>query len=292
MILQSLWKERRDNPIYLWRLHSIKENVRLSCAAEWFPELDFAVEGNLPGLDETSPILLACGDEIYFYRFARQLALTMREHSPSIRIHLHLFDPSPLCIADAEVLEARIGRQLSISYETGQRNPYGRPHTVFFAAGRFAVARLLLERNHVPVMTIDIDGRIRRDLVEAFDALTRHDVGVVWRRSQLRPWRTILACAVFFNTTQPARLFAARLAEALRLSLMKRPAYHVDQTTIHYLLHYYAFHQLKLYSANLGLAWGDHRFGEDSLIWSAKGKRKADLLRFDKAEARRIVSGG
>jgi len=30
--------------------------------------------------------------------------------------------------------------------------------------------------------------------------------------------------------------------------------------------------------ANLDLAWGDHLFGEDSLIWSAKGKRKAEFL--------------
>jgi hypothetical protein len=291
MILQSLWRERRDNPIFLWRLNSIKENVRLSCEAESCPELDFAVEGTLPDVNEASPILLACGDEIYFYRFARQLALTMKEHSPSTRFHLHLFEPSALCVADAQMLEARIGKQLSISYETGKRNPYGRPHIVFFAAGRFAIARYLIERNHAPVMVIDIDGRVRRDLTDAFDALKHHDVGVVWRRAQYRPWRTILACAVFLNTTEPARLFAARLAEALRLSLMKQPAYHVDQTTLHYLLHYYSFHHLRLTAANLGLTWCDHQFREGSLIWSAKGKRKADFLRFDTAEAGRIVSG-
>jgi hypothetical protein len=202
-----------------------------------------------------------------------------------------LFEPSALCVADAEMLEARIGRELSISYESGERNPYGRPHPVFFAAGRFMIAKILIERNRVPVMAVDIDGRVRRNLADAIDTLKHHDVGVVWRQSQYRPWRTILASAVFLNTTDQARSFTARLAEALRLSLMKQPTYHIDQATLHYLLHYYSFHQLKLNASNLGLIWCDHQFREDSLIWSAKGKRKVDLLRLDRADAREIVSG-
>jgi len=278
MFLPSWWKDRRDNPVFPWRLRSIKENVRLSCEAASHLHPDFAIEGNLPDVNETSQILLACGDEIYFHRFAHQLAFTVKQYSPATRIHLHLFEPSAHCLAEAGMLEAYIGKQLSISHETNERNPFGKPDGIFFAAGRFAIASFLARRNKVPVMTIDIDGRVRRNLARAFDALQHHDVGVMWRHPEHRPWRTILACAVFLNNTEPARLFAGRLAEALRLSLMKQPAYHVDQTTLYYLLRYYSFQQLKLDVANLDLAWGDHLFGEDSLIWSAKGKRKAEFL--------------
>lgn len=291
MLIQKWWRDRRDSPAFWWQLRGIREAVRLACAADPPPRLDISLDGQLPDINEKSPILLACCDEVYFYRFGRQLAFSMQRHSPAVRIHLHLFDPSPLCIADVEMLVARLGNQLSFSYEGNERNPYVKPHGIFFATGRFAIAGYFADRNRVPVMVIDIDGAVRRDLAEEFAALATYDVGAVFRDPTRMPWRRILACAVYINTTDAARLFAARMGKAMELAVAIQPPYHIDQTTLYYLLDYYSSRPAELSVTDLGRKWCDHKFQEGSLIWSAKGKLKAEFLQMNMAEARKIASG-
>lgn len=279
------WKDRKDNPAYWWQLDSLRRNVRQSIEVDVAADPHLLLEGSMPNATEHSPILLTCCDEHYFYRFARQLLASVQRRSPLTRIHIHIYDPSTLCRVDAEMLEANIGH-LTISYESSKRNPYGRSTPFFFAAARFAVASFLQERVGAPIMLVDTDGFVQRDLSAPLSSLGSVDLGVIRRNPNSLPFRRVLASAVFLGTSDEARLFARRLSNALRLSLADKPNYHVDQTVLHYMLVAYGSLKLKLTVSDLPIAWGDHNFREESLIWSAKGRRKREFSPLGLAEAR------
>lgn len=279
------WKDRKDNPAYWWQLDVLRRNVRQSVDADVATESHFLMEGSFPDANEHSPILLTCCDEHYFYRFARQLLISVQRRSPLTRTHIHIYDPSTLCRADAEVMEANIGH-LTISYESSMRNPYTYPTPFFFAAARFAVANFLQERTGAPIMLVDTDGFVLRDLAVPLSSLQSYDLGVIKRNPDSLPFRRVLASAVFFGTSKESCLFARRLSNALRLSLADKPNYHVDQAILYYMLVQYESLKLKLAVTDLPITWGDHNFQEESLIWSAKGRRKREFSLLNLAEAR------
>lgn len=239
--------------------------------------------GDLPKADG-KPVLLACCDEVYFYRFARDLAASARQTSPGVRMHIHIYEPPSQCINDAAELQRQLGEAMTVSHEPAGRSPYGRPSPFFFTAARFAIAHHILERNRAPILMIDVDGVVCRDLEPEIRALGTWDVGLVLRPEQKRIWRRVLACAVLLNPTDAGRSFATRLAVALERVLRSAPRFHSDQIVMHYLCRYCRRHGEDLRIADLGERWADHEFAPDSLIWTAKGgARKLELA--DKAGA-------
>jgi hypothetical protein len=288
---RSWWKDRKDSPVYQSELKDIRDSVQKAMErpedSQWRPRL----EGQLPSADSDTPILLACCDEGYFYKFGRQLAISSIIADPDTRIHLHIYDPSPLCTADAEFLQVKLGPRLTVSTEGPERNPYQVPTAYFYAAGRFAVAADVLNHCKSPVMVIDVDGVVRRKMAPEFAKLASCDIGLIMRPEKRKPWRRILACAVFLNPTENGMRFIRDLGEALSLALQSCPAHHVDQTVLHELVHAYRHRGTPLKIAPLDLTWGDHDFSEDSTIWSAKGGRKRQFHGVSLEQARKIMSG-
>lgn len=229
--------------------------------------------GGLPEVDG-KPVLLACCDEIYFYCFARDLAASARQNSPGVRTHIHIYEPSSRCIEDAAELQRRLGEGMTVSYEPAGRSPYGTASTFFFTTARFAVAHHILERNRAPVLMIDVDGVVCRDLEPEIRALAKWDVGLVLRPKQKRIWRRVLACAVLLNPTEEGRRFSARLAAALERVLRSAPGFHIDQIVIHYLCRYCRRHCKNMRITDLGERWADHEFTPEGLIWTAKGNAR------------------
>jgi hypothetical protein len=235
------------------------------------------IRGDLPEADG-KPVLLACCDEVYFHRFACDLAASARRTSPGVRMHIHIYEPSSRCIDDAMGLQHRLGEGMTVSYELAGRSPYRTASTFFFTTARFAIANHILERSRAPVLMIDVDGIVCRDLEPEIRALAKWDVGLVLRPKQKRIWRRVLACAVLLNPTEEGRWFSARLAAALDRVLRSAPRFHIDQIVIHYLCRYCRRHGENVRITDLGERWADHEFTPEGLIWTAKGNaRKLEL---------------
>jgi hypothetical protein len=271
----------KDSPVFWHRRIPIWLDMqaiyRADVTANFAPRLDLL--GDLPDADGR-PVLLACCDEVYFQRFAHHLAASACETSAGLHTHVHIYEPSSRCLKDAATLRRRLGERLTISHEPPGRSPYKEACGFFFASGRFAVAHCILERNRAPVMVIDVDGIVRRDLKPEMSSLAGWDVGLILRPHQKRIWRRVLACAVLVNPTSAGRLFSARLAAAVERVLRRRPRFHCDQLLLYYLREHYRRHGDALRIVDLGERWANHDFDPDSLIWTAKGNaRKLELVR-------------
>ncbi|MEZ5833097.1 MAG: hypothetical protein R3D05_18140 [Dongiaceae bacterium] len=272
------WSDLKDTPVFWHRRIPIwlatQAVLRGGVTADYVPRLD--LRGDLPAADGR-PVLLACCDEVYFQRFAQDLAISACEANAGLHTHIHVYEPSARCLEDAAALKHRLGDRLTISYEPPGRSPYKTASGFFFAAGRFAVAHRILEQVRAPVMVIDVDGVVRRDLEPEISALAEWDVGLILRPSRKRLWRRVLACAVLLNPTPAGRLFSARIAAAVERVLRRTPRFHSDQLLLHYLCEHYRRHGA-LRMVDLGERWADHEFHSESLIWTAKGQaRKLEL---------------
>jgi len=275
------WSDLKDSPVFWHRRIPIwldmQTVLRGGATIDNTSQLDLL--GDLPDADGR-PVLLACCDEVYFQRFAHQLAASACETSAGLHTHVHIYEPSSRCLEEAAMLRRRLGDGLTISYEPPGRSPYKQASAFFFTSGRFAVAHRILDRNRVPVMAIDVDGIVRRDLEPDISSLAEWDVGLILRPYQRRIWRRVLACAVLLNPTPAGRLFSARLSAAVERVLRRRPPFHSDQLLLHYLCEHGRQHGDALQIVDLGGRWADHEFRSDSLIWTAKGNaRKLELVR-------------
>ena len=271
----------KDSPVFWHRRIPVwlgtQAVLRGGVTADYAPRLDLL--GDLPDADG-KPVLLACCDEVYFQRFAHQLAISACETNAGVHTHVHIYEPSSRCLEDAAILQRRLGDRLTISYEPPGRSPYKKASPFYFTSGRFAVAHRILDRNRAPVMAIDVDGIVRRDLEAEISSLAEWDVGLILRPHQKRIWRRVLACAVLLNPTPAGRLFSARLAAAVERVLRRTPRFHSDQLLLHYLCEHCRRHGDSLRIVDLGERWADHEFRPDSLIWTAKGNaRKLELVR-------------
>ena len=282
------WQDISNSPVFPSQLKRIRQGVVRALDSPSPAGERPRLEGRLPEAGGT-PILLACCDEGYFYKFARQLIISAMLRDPVTRVHIHVYDPSPLGVADAEFLEHRFGNRLTISREGPERNPYAAPTAFYYAAGRFAVAAEVAERSGAPLMVIDADGVVRRGMSEAFSKLSAFDIGLHQRANKLKPWRRVLAGAVYVNATAGGLRFIADLSRAIHLNLQDRPDYHVDQTVLQYILEEYTRRNHRLSIAELGAGWIDSDFSEESLVWSAKGDLKDQFSLISLEEARSVI---
>lgn len=263
------FRNRHDNAVWWWQQQRVRRAID---EAYGRPEAlaldrDIALGGSWPTADDPRPLLLAACDEGYFGRFGVHLARSSAARSPATRLHLHLFEPSPDTIAVAAALVGELPDSVTISHEGPARNPFGAPKSFYFAAGRFAIGARLRRELTAPIMMIDADGLVARDLTAGFAALGDMKAGFIFQPDNAARYRRILASAVYLGPGSDE--FFTRLADGIGLALRQRGHYHVDQLGIHYALR----HPTPTI-APLGLEWSDYRFAPDSLIWSAKGARK------------------
>ena len=271
-------RNRHDNAVWFWQQRRVLRSMRRAFAAGTPIGLDrqLVLEGGWPDPDDTRPVVFAACDEGYFDRFGQHLALSSAARSPGTRVHLHLYEPSAKCLADADELIRRCGGgRLTVSREGPARNPFKRPTSFYFASGRFAVASRMRKQIKAPILMIDADGLVANDLVEGFAGLSQMEAGFILQPENTALYRKVLASAIYLGTTGPeVQEFFTRLADGIGLALAMAGSYHVDQIGIHYALQYCSTHDWCPRIEPLGLEWSDYCFDPNSLIWSTKGARK------------------
>ena len=272
-----IWRNRHDNAVWFWQQRRVRRAMRRAFAAQTPIGLDqrLVLEGGWPNADDPRPVVFAACDDGYFDRFAQHLALSSAARSPGTRVHLHLYEPSPKCLAHAGELVERCGGHLTISHEGAARNPFSRPTSFYFAAGRFAVASRMRKEIRAPILMVDADGLVANDLLNGFAGLRPMEAGFILQAENTALYRKILASAIYLGTTgAQVEEFFTRLADGIGLALAMAGHYHVDQIGIHYALQFCGLHQCEPRIEALGLEWSDYRFDPGSLIWSTKGARK------------------
>jgi hypothetical protein len=270
-------RNRHDNAVWFWQQNRVRRAMHRAFAAPEPMAIDreLALEGGWPDAEDGRPVVFAACDEGYFDRFGQHLALSSAARSPGTRVHLHLYEPSSACLAHADALISRCGGRLTVSHEGPARNPFGRPMSFYFAAGRFAVASRMRKQIKAPILMVDADGLVANDLAAGFAKLSDMEAGFILQPENEALYRKILASAIYLGTVgDGVAEFFTRLADGIGIALSMAGRYHVDQIGIHYALQHCQLHGCGPRIEPLGLEWSDYRFDPNSLIWSTKGARK------------------
>lgn len=275
--LGRLYRHWDDNAVWPWQQKRVRRAVdrAFSAPAALALHRKIRIEGSWPGADDERPLLFAACDAGYFDRFGQYLAISSMMRSPGTRVHLHVYEPPPGFAARAQALESRWPGRLTISHEPAGRSSYRRPITFYFAAGRFAIASRLRESIAAPIMMVDADGLVVRDLADAFAEFSGASAGFIRQFDSVAPYRRILASAIYLGTDEVARDFFTRLGDAMEIALKDRGRYHADQIAAHYALEWWASRGRTLRLQQIDMRWSDSDFAPDALIWSTRGPRKA-----------------
>ncbi len=276
-LAMRILRNRHDNAVWFWQQRRVLRSMRRAFTARTPIALDqqLVLEGGWPDAADPRPVVFAACDEGYFDRFGQHIALSGAARSPGTRVHLHLYEPSPACLAHADNIIRRCGGRLTVSHEGPARNPFKRPMSFYFASGRFAVASRMCKEIKAPILMVDADGLVANDLTDGFARLTAMEAGFILQPENTALYRKVLASAIYLGTTgAEVQEFFTRLADGIGLALAMGGRYHVDQIGIHYALEYCARHDCGPPIEPLGLEWSDYCFDPNSLIWSTKGARK------------------
>jgi len=231
--------------------------------------------GTLPRPGPGGILLSAC-DERYYHLYGRTLLCSLEQQNQRQRVHLHLYAPSPAILADIESLRQRFSHA-EVSYTIDScLLARGQPFPVmYYASARFLLASALLEEVGDPLLCVDVDAIARGPVWEAYESLrSSGDVGLIFRDEAKRHWRKILASAVGLNPSGGARTFCSAVARA-QLSLFRyKPRYHIDQIVLYYASQVAATRGVTAFF-DIPKKFSDFEFHPDSIIWTAKGHRKA-----------------
>lgn len=233
------------------------------------------LDGDWPDRTDPRPVVMAACDEEYFERFGQHLALSSAAQSPDTRVHLHLYAPSPRCRSAIAALKGRCKGRLTVSIEGLERNPFPKPKSFYYAAGRFAVASRMRKEIEAPILMVDADGLVANPLAAGFGALRDVEAAFILQPENDALYRKILASAIYLGTTdERTGEFFTRLSDGIALALAQGGDFHVDQIGIHYALEWCAANRWGPRVEHLDLKWSDYLFRPESLIWSTKGARK------------------
>ena len=133
----------------------------------------------------------------------------------------------------------------------------------------------LLAETGSPVLCVDVDAMANQPVWEAYESWrAKGDVGLIFRDKAKHPWRKILASAVGINASEGGKRYCSGVARALLSLLCYKPRYHLDQIVLHYAATI-ARKQQQATFFEMPLRFSDYEFHPDSIIWTAKGGRKA-----------------
>lgn len=254
----------------IWR-RACKAVADPQWGAKAFETFRDSVSGTFPAPSGEGVVLGAC-NELYYWKFAVTLLLSLEQHERGVQVHLHLCSPSAELLAHVVVL-ARSLQQIKLTWTTDDgrlAGPLEYP-TVYLAAVRFMVAQLLMEHTRSPILCLDVDAIAVKPVWPAYAAVQGlGDVALIVRADKKHPTRKILASAVGYNPTPAGLKFVSSVARAIASVFEIRPIYHVDQILIFYVMREMV-KQEALAVASMPIALADFSFHPDSVIWMPKG---------------------
>lgn len=172
--------------------------------------------GFVPPPPSSEPVVFAACDGTYFDRFASALLnSTHRNSGLRCRFHLHVVNPPPDILDRLDACKAMLdGAEVVVSTEQVDVSDWGdEKRRTWFACTRFRLLPHLMEAYSAPILMVDTDLIVLRDLGGLLEAACAGDVAAVaTERHVCEPWNWFWADVVFFNATPAALAFADLVA--------------------------------------------------------------------------------
>jgi FkbM family methyltransferase len=153
----------------------------------------------------TSPyiLFLAC-DNTYFYEHALPLIWSLATLKRPVDLHLHLFNPDSQALDILKTLGEKIQPvTLKTSFEYVSFSYYTVAPGIYYSSVRFCRMAQLIRENSAPVLMIDVDSLVRKDLSQIPGLLDPTiDVGLCFLENE--PLWNQMAAGIFYAKPTPA----------------------------------------------------------------------------------------
>jgi hypothetical protein len=260
----STWQKFR-----IWhRTQSALRSERFGSDA--FATFEAGVTGSYPG--STGGVILAACDDLYYWRFAITLLLSIEDQGERQQVHLHLCRPSAATLKHIGGLPALLTHvQLTWTVDDCRLAEGLRYRTVYLASARFLIAAAVMREAKVPVLCIDVDAIAVKPIWPAYAAAqAKGDAVLIQRPTESSVSRRLRAGAVGFNPTPAGRRYVSAAGRAIAAIFAIRPLYHLDQIVLFYLMRTMK-HRRELQVADMPGPLSDFDFSGEAVIWMAKG---------------------
>lgn len=244
----------------------------------------------MPDLSNRGDVILAACDNVYFENFGLALIQSIERLGIANSVHLHLLQPS------AEVIEkvAELSRTLKFAMLSYTIDPcvlarQMKHPAIYWTAARFLLAPVLLEHNVKRLLIIDIDSVMKLDPWSLFSANTKSGA-FIFRRTEVRPWRRILASAVLYNGTAPSKRLASALARSLAATFKSEPRYHIDQAIPHFLTSIARRVDATLHTTDIPAKIMGYEYESDAAFWTVKGTKEVAVNAFAAQRAKLLTT--
>ena len=180
-------------------------------------------------------IVLAGGDAGYFHRFADALANSLARSCHGVGLHLHVVDPDAAVMTRIQAMRDRLpGMSIALTVETC---PVGLPHelrTTFFACARFLHLPRLLAAYAKPVLSLDIDMVVLRDVAPLLNQFAAEQADLALVHGETRdPWCALWADAVLVAPSERGAAYAALVRDYIAHFIARgEAAWFLDQIAL------------------------------------------------------------
>jgi len=241
-----------------------------------------AVIGTLPPAADERCVLLAFGDPVFVRRFAPELIQSVRQNSPRIALHFHVFGMPAESLVEGLVRHGGVSvsweADLCAGVSAARRRQY-------YQSMRFIRLAEFLEASRTGFLAIDIDSVVKRDLRDVQHLWRNADIGLIFRSELTDPGKRVLAAALYAAPTEAGRRFMRKAADRMLPHVLMSPFIEkLDQRCLNLSFEKDA-RGVRIVPLPLKLAAIDE---EDAIIVSYRGSRKD---RAPASEAHQISHG-
>jgi hypothetical protein len=218
-------------------------------------------------------VVVAASDETYYWRFALSLANSMESLGQPLALHLHILGPSDRTEEHVRELSGKLTHtRLSFTFDRCVLAENLRYRTVYYTVSRFLLAPVLLRRGAARLLIVDVDSLMKNSPWPYLEKLPKNlCAAFIFRHKQKRPWRKVLASAVFYNSNHTSLIWANLFARSAAATLVRAPRYHIDQIIPAYLSKFAGRFGENLRPGHIPAGLMGYNYEPDAAFWTVKG---------------------
>lgn len=227
-------------------------------------------------------VLTSC-DANYFKNHGIYFIKSVVKNSPDVNLWIDIINPTQECKDAILSLANQIGNiKLYLSYDeidlSSSPESFKR---AYYSSSRYSKSYLIINNIKSDLLILDIDSLVRGDLNLLKKEVSKgnYDIGVHTRFEQKNPISKVLIGTLYIRYNKYGVIFLKDFAIKIHnLLKFKKSEWFLDQKSFYKIYLKYK-NKIKLY--NLPLKYIDWKFLDQSIIWTAKGKRKDDSVYLD-----------